>query len=204
MTDDVHVRLRRSPAGWRSRRRHASCAAARHRHRLATHDHAVGAGAPAARARGRALLPCAASTRRQHCRLPIRTFSRCHCMRIFAMPEFPLRPMGLIHLTNAIESTGEMRPGQPLDIDVSARDYRRADAGLAFDMVTGDPRRRPGALAETCCFLSRWPESAQRPAGRPPRPPKAPKDAAVLAGCLCRCGPPGTMRGCPATSTRST
>jgi acyl dehydratase len=97
------------------------------------------------------------------------------------MPEFPLRPMGLIHLTNAIETTGEMRPGQLLDIDVSARDYRRTDAGLVFDMVTeihGDGRV---LWRETCCFLSRWPESAQRPAGRPPRPPKAPKDAALLA-----------------------
>ncbi len=34
---------------------------------------------------------------------------------------------------------------------------------------------------ETCVFLSRWPESAERTGGRPPRPPKAPRDAAVLA-----------------------
>ena len=102
-------------------------------------------------------------------------------LRIFAMPEFALRPMGLIHLTNSIESLGELRPGQPLDIDVSAQDYRRTDAGLAFDMVTEIRGEGRVLWRETCCFLSRWAESAERPAGRPPRPPKAPKDAAVLA-----------------------
>jgi acyl dehydratase len=30
-------------------------------------------------------------------------------------------------------------------------------------------------------FLSRWPEPAERGGARPPRPPKAPKDATVLA-----------------------
>jgi acyl dehydratase len=102
-------------------------------------------------------------------------------LRIFSMPEFPLRPMGLIHLTNTIESAGELRPGTPLDLDVSAQNYRRTDAGLAFDMVTEIVSDGAAKWRETCCFLSRWPEPAARPAGRPPRPPKAPKDAAVLA-----------------------
>jgi acyl dehydratase len=30
-------------------------------------------------------------------------------------------------------------------------------------------------------FLSRWPDEMMRQGGRPPRPPKAPKDSAVLA-----------------------
>jgi acyl dehydratase len=34
---------------------------------------------------------------------------------------------------------------------------------------------------ETCVFLSRWPEDTARQGGRPPRPPKAPKESAVLA-----------------------
>jgi acyl dehydratase len=102
-------------------------------------------------------------------------------LRIFSMRQFPLRPMGLIHLTNTIESAGELRPGTPLDLDVSAQNYRRTDAGLAFDMVTEIVSDGAAKWRETCCFLSRWPEPAARPAGRPPRPPKAPKDAAVLA-----------------------
>ena len=102
-------------------------------------------------------------------------------LHIFSMPEFPLRPMGLIHLANTIERSGELRTGVPLDVDVATRDYRSMDAGLAFDVVT--EIRDEGALLwrESCCFLSRWPESVDRPAVRPPRPPKAPKDAAVLA-----------------------
>ena len=183
MTDDVHVRLRRSPAGWRS------YAAVMLRARPPVND----IGSPRTitlSVQGLQLRVHAAERYSRVCgfdsqaALPV-TYPHVLAMplhlRIFAMPEFPLRPMGLIHLTNAIESTGDMRPGQLLDIDVSARDYRRTDAGLAFDMVTeirGDGRM---LWRETCCFLSRWPESAQRPAGRPPRPPKAPKDAAVLA-----------------------
>lgn len=183
MTDDVHVRLRRSPAGWRS------YAAVMLRARPPVTD----IGSPRTitlSVQGLRLRVHEAEHYSRVCgfdpqaALPV-TYPHVLAMplhlRIFAMPEFPLRPMGLIHLTNAIESTGEMRPGQLLDIDVSARDYRRTDAGLAFDMVTeirGDGRV---LWRETCCFLSRWPESAQRPAGRPPRPPKAAKDAAVLA-----------------------
>jgi len=183
MTDDVHVRLRRSPAGWRS------YAAVMLRARPPVTD----IGSPRTitlSVQGLRLRVHEAERYSRVCgfdsqaALPV-TYPHVLAMplhlRIFAMPEFPLRPMGLIHLTNAIETTGEMRRGQLLDIDVSARDYRRTDAGLVFDMVTeirGDGRV---LWRETCCFLSRWPESAQRPAGRPPRPPKAPKDAEVLA-----------------------
>jgi acyl dehydratase len=102
-------------------------------------------------------------------------------LKIFASSAFPLRPMGLIHLSNTIESLGELAPGMSIDIRVAARNYQRTDAGLAFDMATeithdGLPRWR-----ETCVFLSRWPDDAARPAARPPRPPRSPKDSAVLA-----------------------
>jgi acyl dehydratase len=102
-------------------------------------------------------------------------------LRIFALPQFPLRPMGLIHLTNTIEALGPLPLATALDLEVSAQNYRPTDAGLAFDMVTEIRGEGRALWRETCCFLSRWPESAARPAGRPPRPPKAPKDAAILA-----------------------
>jgi len=160
MTDDLHVRLRRSPAGWRS------YAAVMLRARPPVTD----IGSPRTitlSVQGLRLRVHEAERYSRVCgfgsqaALPV-TYPHVLAMplhlRIFAMPEFPLRPMGLIHLTNAIETTGEMRRGQLLDIDVSARDYRRTDAGLAFDMVTeirGDGRV---LWRETCCFLSRWRE----------------------------------------------
>jgi acyl dehydratase len=102
-------------------------------------------------------------------------------LRIMALGSFPLRPMGLIHLSNSITVPGELLPGRPHSVVVRACNYRPTDAGLAFDMATdildGD---RP-VWHETCVFLSRWPESAQRQGARPPRPPKAPKDATVMA-----------------------
>jgi acyl dehydratase len=101
-------------------------------------------------------------------------------LKIFANDAFPLRPMGLIHLSNVIELVSELRPGTKLDIQVTAQNYRETDAGLAFDMDTLISCQGQDAWRETCVFLSRWPESAQRPMGRPPRPPKAPRDAAVL------------------------
>ena len=99
---------------------------------------------------------------------------------IFASPRFPLRPMGLIHLTNRIEQSGPLEPGRDVELHVKAHNYRRLDAGLAFDMTTDMLASGRSIWRETCCFMSRW---SQPPAGagRPPRPPKAPKDAVVLA-----------------------
>jgi acyl dehydratase len=102
-------------------------------------------------------------------------------LQIFACRAFPLRPMGLIHLSNVIEPLADLSPGMRLDVRVAARNYQRTDAGLAFDMATEIKSDGAVVWRETCVFLARWPESADRPASRPPRPPKAPKDSAVLA-----------------------
>jgi acyl dehydratase len=101
-------------------------------------------------------------------------------LKIMGHAAFPLRPMGLIHLTNAIAQPRALEAGMTVNLVVAARNYRQTDAGLAFDMVTDLMRAGQTIWRETCVFLSRWPESAQRPGGRPPRPPKAPKDAQVL------------------------
>jgi acyl dehydratase len=102
-------------------------------------------------------------------------------LKIFGNGAFPLRPMGLIHLSNVIESLGELTAGSRVDITVAARNYQRTDAGLAFDMATEISSVGRPLWRETCVFLSRWPEDMLRQGGRPPRPPKAPKDSAVLA-----------------------
>jgi len=68
-----------------------------------------------------------------------------------------------------------------MDIAVSACNYRRTDAGLEFDMTTHISADGEVLWRETCVFLARPPDPAQRTGGRPPRPPKAPKDAAILA-----------------------
>lgn len=102
-------------------------------------------------------------------------------LRIFAQQAFPLRPMGLIHLSNVIESPGTIEPGRRMDVTVSARNYRKTDAGLAFDMATDIRVEGKPVWRETCVFVARWPESVERSSARPPRPPKAPKDSTVLA-----------------------
>ena len=101
-------------------------------------------------------------------------------MKIFATSAFPLQPSGLIHLTNSITVPGELRAGVPLDVRTRAHNYRKLDAGLAFDMDTTISRDGHVVWYENCVFLSRWPPSAERPPSRPPRPPKAPKDSKVL------------------------
>lgn len=105
-------------------------------------------------------------------------------LKIFAQSAFTLRPMGLIHLSNVIESPAALEPGRRMDIAVSACNYRRTDAGLAFDMTTRISAGGQLLWRETCVFLSRLPEppaGAAAAAGRPPRPPKAPRNAALLA-----------------------
>jgi acyl dehydratase len=102
-------------------------------------------------------------------------------LEIFACGSFPLRPMGLIHVSNVIEILGRLRKGMRLDFTVRAGNYQRTDAGLAFDMTTEVAHEDEVVWRETCVFLSRWPDTVERTGGRPPRPPKAPRDAAVLA-----------------------
>jgi hypothetical protein len=102
-------------------------------------------------------------------------------LKIFALSAFALRPMGLIHLSNSIECPGALEAGRRMDITVAACNYRRTDAGLAFDMATTISADGEVLWRETCVFLSRWPEPAERSGARPPRPPRAPKDSASLA-----------------------
>ena len=103
-------------------------------------------------------------------------------LKIFAQGDFPLRPMGLIHLSNTIEGLAPLVAGTSLDLVVAARNYQRTDAGLAFDMATEITCDGRPVWRETCVFLSRWPAGSERTVGaRPPRPPRAPKDSAVLA-----------------------
>jgi len=102
-------------------------------------------------------------------------------LKIFGQRRFPLSPMGLIHLSNMIDSREPLAQGRPLDVAVVARNYRRTDAGLTFDMDTEISSGGQLCWAETCVFMARWPEPMERTGGRPPRPPRAPKDADVLA-----------------------
>jgi acyl dehydratase len=101
-------------------------------------------------------------------------------LKIFSTEAFPLRPMGLIHLSNVIETPGEVRPGLAVDMDVALRNYRKTDAGMVFDLDSQLATGGKVLWRETCVFLSRWPDSVERTGARPPRPPKAPKDARVL------------------------
>jgi acyl dehydratase len=101
-------------------------------------------------------------------------------LKIFAAEAFPLRPLGLIHLSNRIEVHGEVRCGTAYDIDVAARNYRRTDTGMAFDMDSTLSSHGTPVWRETSVFLSRWPDGAVRAAARAPRPPKPPRDARVL------------------------
>ena len=102
-------------------------------------------------------------------------------LKIFSQSAFTLRPMGLIHLSNVIESPGVIEPGRRMDVSVSACNYRRTDAGLAFDMTTHISADGQLLWRETCVFLSRQAEPSGSGGGRPPRPPKAPRNAALLA-----------------------
>lgn len=102
-------------------------------------------------------------------------------LRIFALRQFRLRPMGLIHLGNEIELAAPLGAllAAPLELEVVARSFRRDDLGVRFDVATEIRAEGRPAWRETCEFLSRYSTPVEG-AGRPPRPPKAPKEARVL------------------------
>lgn len=102
-------------------------------------------------------------------------------LKIFSTEAFPLKPMGLIHLANRIETPGKLVVGSIYDVDVAARNFRRTDAGLAFDMDSRLSAHGRAAWRETSVFLARWPDAGERAGTRPQRPPKAPRDSRVLA-----------------------
>jgi acyl dehydratase len=103
-------------------------------------------------------------------------------LHIMGRRAFPLRPMGLIHVSNTIEQPGTLTTRMTVSMRVAAQNYRKTDAGITFDMATEISHGDELLWRETCVFLSRWPESAQKRTGaRPARPPKAPRDAKVLA-----------------------
>ena len=102
-------------------------------------------------------------------------------LRIMALDSFPLRPLGLIHVSNVIAAPGELLPGKNVDLVVAARNFRKTDAGLVFDLDTEVSRAGVVQWRETCVLMARWPDGAQRSGARPPRPPRAPKGSDVLA-----------------------
>ena len=93
-------------------------------------------------------------------------------LKIFARGDFPLRPMGLIHLSNTIESLAPLEAGKAVDVVVAARNYQQTDAGIAFDMATEITSEGRPVWRETCVFLSRWPAGSERASGGRPRPRK--------------------------------
>lgn len=101
-------------------------------------------------------------------------------LKIMGTRDFQLRPGGLIHLSNEIESLAEITPGARLDVAVKACNYRKMYAGLAFDMATEIRQSGIPVWRETCVFVSPWPDPANQSTGRPPRPPRAPRTSEVL------------------------
>jgi hypothetical protein len=92
-------------------------------------------------------------------------------LAIFANRSFPLRPMGLIHVSNVIETLAPLTPGARVDVDVVARNYRRLDAGLAFDMASDSGPTAPwrGARTVASWRAGRIPRQVEE-GGRPARP----------------------------------
>lgn len=102
-------------------------------------------------------------------------------LKIFATEAFPLRPMGLIHVSNRIDVLGKLAAGMAVTVDVALRSYRTTESGMAFDLESKLSSAGKVLWRETSVLLSRWPEPAEKkPVARPSRPPKAPKDARVL------------------------
>ncbi|HEX6967861.1 MAG TPA: MaoC/PaaZ C-terminal domain-containing protein [Micromonosporaceae bacterium] len=56
-------------------------------------------------------------------------------MRLMTAPDFPLPPVGLVHVANRITQVRPIDAGETLDLTVSARDLRDHDRGRQVDLV---------------------------------------------------------------------
>ena len=57
-------------------------------------------------------------------------------MAVFCHAEFPLSPMGIVHVENGIHQERAIAADEPLDLRVSVEGHRLARKGIEFDLVT--------------------------------------------------------------------
>jgi hypothetical protein len=79
-------------------------------------------------------------------------------------PDFPVRMVGLVHLTNAIELFRPLRSGVRLALDCRVESGRSKPRGDEFRMVTEGLIDGELAWRETTGFLAPAPQSGRRPA----------------------------------------
>lgn len=96
-------------------------------------------------------------------------------LALLARSAFPVRALGVVHVSNAIRSLRPIAEVAPLDLRCTLEGPRETERGQEFDLVT--EARADGALAwsETAVLLARRPGAGRRPpAPSAPEPPGTP------------------------------
>ncbi|MCP4803939.1 MAG: hypothetical protein GY913_14600 [Proteobacteria bacterium] len=57
-------------------------------------------------------------------------------MAVFCHADFPLSPMGIVHVSNGIRQERPILSDEPLDLRVSVEGHRAARKGIEFDLIT--------------------------------------------------------------------
>jgi acyl dehydratase len=101
---------------------------------------------------------------------------------LIVRPDFPMPPLGIVHLANRVEQRQALRLGDVLEIRAWAQDLRPHRRGAQVDLVSevrraGDPGSAPAAWRGVSTYLAPGvrvpgppPEDAPRPDFVPPAP----------------------------------
>ena len=92
-------------------------------------------------------------------------------LSLMTQPGFPFPALGLVHVTNRVESRGPIPLGAALDVEVTVGELRPHPRGRTVDLVTAISRDGATVWTETSTYLHR-----ERPA---PATPSAAADRAV-------------------------
>ncbi|HXX31302.1 MAG TPA: MaoC/PaaZ C-terminal domain-containing protein [Myxococcaceae bacterium] len=81
---------------------------------------------------------------------------------------FPIRPLGLVHVTNRIVVRRRLRQDEALDLGCRLEGHRETDAGQEFELHTDAGAGGAAVWSEATRFIARRPGRRGRPSGPPP------------------------------------
>lgn len=120
-------------------------------------------------------------------------------LSLMTQPGFPFPALGLVHVTNRVESVGPIPLGAVLDVEVTVGEVQAHPKGRAVDLVTAVSRDGDVVWTETSTYLHRERSGGGEPSSAATGPDTGPAGSPGSAGPAGSSGPAGSAAGAEAT-----